>query len=560
MRLVREHWIALVLAITFGIALAGPFIWVATDASFNGVYPELANDQNFYLSRIQDVRDGFPASGNTYIAEDKTVPPMNFLTGEIIQAKILDILNLPTHAGLFLFSFLWGSIIFILTYSIFIALGTPRFWALIGTLGLLGSYFFAFARPISPQFNFIFWLLAVWVLIKISYPPKWICVAAIALSAGILFYLYPYYWTHIFATYGLLFVWYLIHERKTALRIFIAGVGAIVVGVPYILNGLSLRALPDYEESLKRLGFIETHFPSGIAMTIGSVILLASIVFLTRKLQMKNAQLTAVFALLLGAIVAMNQHILTGINMEFASHYSMQITFATIFLGFAAMSAFGFWPQLLGKMRRVLAVILVLLISAPSIAFAYLNTLEQMKDTATYTEYGQLFRWLNENTQPEDVVYAEEKLSIAIPAYTKQNVFYARNANIAFMPDAEVIDRFIVQNYRAPLTPEFLSAHEREFLGHGSINANSHALQKQKIFSIFGVVVDAPKRIPEDSERQVLARAEELRSKPFVELIQGGADYFIIGNNEEHPLTTEDLSLMEAVFTTKNYTVYAQKK
>lgn len=559
MRLIREHWVALVFAIAFGLALAGPFLLVATDSAFNGVYPELANDQNFYLSRIQDVRDGFPASGNTYIAEDKAVPPMNFLTGEIVQAKILDLLNLPTHAGLFLFSFLWGSVIFILTYAVLISLGAPRFWALIGTLGLLGSYFFAFARPISPQFNFIFWLLSVLALVRMN--QTWVWVGMVSVSAGVLFYLYPYYWTHIFATYGLLFFWYLIHERKTALKIFIAGIGAVIVGIPYILHGLSLRVLPDYEESLKRLGFIETHFPSGIAMTVGSVILLAAILFLSRKLKTTNTQLTATFALLFGALVAMNQHVLTGINMEFSSHYSMQITFGTIFLGFAAMNAFGFWPQLLGNSRRVVAVVLVLFISIPSISFGYLNAMSQLKESAKYTEQGLLIEWLNDNAKPQEAVYAEERLSIVIPGYTQQDVFYARNANIAFMPDAEVIDRFIIQNFRTPLTPEFLSQHEREFLGHGSINANSHALQKQKILGLFGITVDVPKRVADDSVTQVLARAEELRSVPFEESIKGyRADYFIIGKNEQYPLTAEDLTFTEPVFETENYTVYAKKK
>lgn len=559
MKLIREHWVAFLFAVAFGIALAGPFLLVATDSSFQGVYPELADDQNFYLSRIQDVRDGYPASGNTYIAEDKAVPPMNFLTGEIIQAKILDLLNLPTHAGLFLFSFLWGSIIFILTYAVFISLGAPRFWALMGTLGLLGSYFFAFARPISPQFNFIFWLLSVLALVRMN--QSWLWVALVSVSAGALFYMYPYYWTHIFATYGLLFVWYLINERRTAFRIFIAGVGAVIVGIPYILHGLSLRALPDYEESLKRLGFIETHFPSGIAMTVGSIILLGSILFLIRKLKTNNTQLIATFALLLGALVAMNQHVLTGINMEFSSHYAMQITFGTIFLGFAAMSAFGFWPQLLSNMRRVVGIILILLVSTPSLAYAYANAYEQLRESDVYAEYALLFEWLNANAEPKEVVYANPLIALNVPAYTKLDVFFARNANIAFMPDSEVIDRFIIQNFRSTLTAEFLSVSERELFGHGSINANSHALQKQKILGLLGMTVDVPKRVPDDSVAQVLARAEEFRAQPFTKVIQKyRADYFIIGKKEEYPLTTEDLSFAEPVFETENYTVYAKKK
>jgi len=556
--IVRAHWVAVLVAVVFGILLAGPFILVATNESFTGVYPELANDQNFYLSRIQDVRDGFPMSGNTYIAEDKEVPPMNFLTGEFVEAKILDLFGLPTHASLILFPLLFGPIIFLLTYAIYISLGASRFWGLIGTLWLIGPAFFEFARPVSPQFNFIFWLIAALVMIWFVKNRTWLWAGGVAVSVGVLFYLYPYYWTHLFAAYGLLFLWLLFKDRATAIKVFAAGVGATLIGIPYGMLALSVRTLPEFEESMSRLGFVETHMPSGILMLLGSGFLLAVIMFIAYRLKKADAALTASVVLLFGALIAMNQHVITGINMEFSSHYKMQIAFSNLFLACAALSCFSFWHRLESARVKSVAFILILLVFIPAVASAYIYAEKQLGEGALHREHGMLVSWLTENARPGESVYAPELVAIFIPAYTAQNVFYGRNANIAFMPDTEVIDRFIVQNFRADLTPEYIAEHEREVLGHGSINANSHALQKQKLLGLFGIEVDVPKRVPDDAIARIKERGEAVRSMPFVKaLLPYKVDYFILERGKENQITPEDIAFAKPVFETEHFILYS---
>ena len=557
LKILHGHWLAVFAAILFGVLLAGPFMLVASRDSFTGVYPELANDQNFYLSRIQDVRDGFPMSGNTYIAEDKNVPPMNFLTGEIIEAKILDVFHLPTHAGLILFPLLFGPFIFLLTYAIFVSLGAPRLWALLAALFLIFGNFEHFMRPISPQFNFTFWLLSVLALIRFAARPTWIQSGLLAISVGVLFYLYPYYWTHLFAACGVLFLWLLFKNRSAALKLAAAGIGAAVLAIPYVVLIIENRSLPEFAESMTRLGFIETHMPSGIMMLIGSGFLLSAVFFIARKLKTHSAGLIAMFALLSGALLAMNQHVVTGINMEFSSHYAQQIMFGNLFLAVAALSAFGFWARMERAVVKAGAVVLVLLIAVPPVLLAHAEAARYAAEDKTHTEYGILFKWLNENAAPEDVVYADELTAFVIPAYTRQNVFFARNANIAFMPDSEVIDRLILQNYHAEFTQEFISENERQLLGHGSINANGHALQKQKVLGLFGIAVDVPDRVPEDTVLRVQKRAEELRRAPFEEALSPyRVDYFVIRKSAAYALTPEDLAFASRVFETENFTVY----
>lgn len=559
--ILAEHYGAFIIAALFGLLLAGPFILVRAEQSFRGVYPELANDQNFYLSRIQDVRDGFPESGNTYLAEHKDAPQMQFLTGEIIEAKILDLLSLPTSAGLILFPLLCAPLIFLLTYAIFLSLGTPKFFAILGA-GVLcfGIYFFAFARPISPQFNFIFWLAAVWGLCSLRENSSYAWILINAFLVGILFYLYPYYWTHLALAYGLLFLWYVYANRRKALGIFGVLVGAGLIAIPYFQLLLTARTLPYYQESLARVGFVQTHSPSGLYLAFLSTLVLGVVFFLLWKKNAFTRTLLPVGALLAGALVAMNQHILTGINMEFSSHYGMQIVFANFFLLSATLGVLNWWSKLSRKTLAGIGI-LVILGLVPIISAPYVHAKKLFEADALYAKQATLIEWLNGNTKPGDVVYASKYLALAIPAYTRTNVFSARNATISFMPNSEVIDRTVIQHYRAEFTDQFIRDNERELFGHYYINRYDHTLQKQKFLSLFGLKTALPERIPEDTLSHVKARAKELQSKTFAELIKNyRIDYFIIDNGDTDEPTSEDMSFATLVFETDAFKVYKNSR
>ena len=111
--MLRPHASALVAALLFALLVAGPFILSGFATNFADPYPELTNDQSFYLARIQDIRDGYPVTGNAYLAEHKNALPMQFLTGEYLEALILDLLSLPTSASLILFTLFFTPIIFL---------------------------------------------------------------------------------------------------------------------------------------------------------------------------------------------------------------------------------------------------------------------------------------------------------------------------------------------------------------------------------------------------------------------------------------------------------------
>lgn len=550
----RVHLPAIILAVLFGALIAGQF-FVAAD-KISGVFPELADDQNFYLSRIQDFRDGATMSGNTYLLEQKTAPPMNYLTGEGVEAFILNALNLPTQEALLLFPLLLTPIIFILTYAIFIELRTPRFYALAGTALLLFLHFEMFARPISPQFNFIFWLLAIWGMIAMTNRPSWRSVVLESLAIGFLFYLYPYYWTHILAAFGVLFIAYLFINRKSAWSFFGITLGSIAVGAGALLLLWENRLQPFYTESMQRLGFIGTHFPSGfVLLGIGITALLAA-GFLAWK-NKYDWRLLSTGSLVLGGMIAMNQHLVTGLNMEFSSHYILQIEFASLFLIGAALGTGDWWKKLESVWVRGFLAILLSALLLPAIWNAYTSA-DQLSDNGTaYNEYSALTTWLKKNTEPESVVYAPEAESIFIPAYTKDNVFYARNGNIGFMSEDEVIDRFIIQNFRANIDDAFIENHEREIFGHYYFNLHAHELQKQKLLGFFGIGSAVAEQIPQDSKNQVEERAKQLQSLSFTDAAKPyEINYVLVDGMRNDQLSAKDLAGATLVFETARFKVY----
>lgn len=506
-----------VVALAFGAVLAGPFI-----VAGGPFYPELVNDQNYYLARIQEVREGHLVSGNPYLAEYQGIAPVSVSLGEYILALLPQ--SLPLYALIF------GPIIFLLGYATARRLGAPRSFALMATLLICcGTYFFTYARPISPQFNLIFWLATVLGLFSMAERPTWRWAALQAAIIGALFYLYPYYWTHLLAVYGLVFLIY------RSPKILALGVGAAALGSGALWLSFAARGLAYYDESLARLGFIATHTPSGVGVALASSVLVAAGLWRAWKQKRMTRTLILAASLVMGGVIAMNQHLVTGANMEFSSHYGPLIVIADIFFALAVISTFEWWPALSKNWVRIPAFVLLVLWCAPFVASPYLFA---EKQKGTDAAYAPVMKWLKANTEPDQVVYAPEELSVMIPAYTEANVLYARAANFGLMPDTDVVDRFIIQNYGADFSKDFIREHERALFGVRYVNAYEHARQKQRFLKLIGLTMPVPERLPAEAITRVQSRAAELQARPLASLLAPYRVAYLVAPAGENPLGT----------------------
>ena len=162
LRSVKYHWGAVILAVIFGALMILPFIYfqIKLGSDFRGIFPEIVNDSNFYYARIKDVIDGHPFLGNAYLLEHKDELLQSVFLAEYLLAQPLKLFGIGINTARLIYNFLLPAIAFILAYSAFYLILKKRSWALMFSSFLFfGLFLLSFIRPISPQFNFIFWCL-----------------------------------------------------------------------------------------------------------------------------------------------------------------------------------------------------------------------------------------------------------------------------------------------------------------------------------------------------------------------------------------------------------------
>lgn len=560
--LIKQHWAAIVLALAFGLLSAGPFILFASlsPSSEMVVYPELTNDQDFYLSRIQEVRDGF-GGGNSFLYEYKDVPAVQPRFGEYTMALLLDLGNLHTGSSVVLGPLVFLPLLFLITVGIFNLLGLSRFWSLfLSSTFFFGLYFFVFARPISPQFNFIFWLLAALSLFVLIKDASWRIVFCAALSYGALFYIYPYYWTHFTVVYGLLFLVYLYLDRKVGLRIFAAGLGGVIVGSGYFITLFEARSLPIYQETLERLGLTYTHFPSGGMTAVLVVIFIFISVYIILRQRSATPEVLTSLALVVGGMIAMNQHLITGMSLEFSSHYTMQIVVSCFFLAVSLWKAFGSAVAVLrNPVVRAVAFVVLILIFLPKISEPFEAALAAAQNPA-HSARAEVVRWIGHNIPEKSVLYAPDMLAKLIPAYTSNDVFFGRAASFYFMSNEEVRQRSLIHYFNAPHTYEVIISHQREFFGQLLINPRQHAQRKSQLIGWL-YPVEVPAELPKNYFDVLQAQKIALEDKTFSEVLSPyRVDYIVIEPHDPFPLTERDLSLFKLIATIQGYSVYERTR
>jgi hypothetical protein len=481
-------------------------------ARYQGVACVFNDDELFYLARIRDVMDGHGGQGNAYLWERKREPALHVFLAEYMLAQPLALFGIEVTAGRVLYSALLVPLAFLLTYSILRRIGLNRFRAALGASFLFfGLFCFRFNRPVSPQFNFLFWLLEYLLLIRIvrggAGREVWL---AAALILGAVFNLYPYYWTHFAVWIAMLAGALLLRgERQLALGAMgVLGAGALL-GVPYFYLAHRAGQLPYYWESLTRLGLVWTYFPSGLRVVAGSL-LTSGLYALALRANWVRWDRETIFHLsgVASAAVVVNQHVITGMNLEFSAHYLLQ----SVFTGVFAMA--HLWRNATPAWERRLAwAVPAILAAVVTLGFVgYCGRALTMPEGADRQQrLAEVFRWMRSNVAKDEVVLASEAVADLIPVYTSANVLYARNANLFLLPDDEVVERFAVTNVFEAFDREFLARNERAVFGVRHIDDYQHKSQANTVRRLFGIEPIRTERLPASAVDRVLKRALEIQ-------------------------------------------------
>ncbi len=531
--LLREHWPALILAVLVGFNLVLPAL--TAKIRYGIPFDNPANipvaDEFFYFARVREVIDGHPTLGNPYLWEHKSKPPSPVFLGEYMVAlPIMAWQELSGETqprvvawGVF-YDFFFPVLITILVYACLIAITRSRWLSLLAAVLLLWGLFPSeFIRLVSPQFNFLFWLslfFLSYLVIRSSSDSRqrWVLISAAALNFGALFYLYTYYWTFylaFFVIFAALAVWR--GERAAVINAGAIVTGGLLVAIPYFLVMLRAVRLPEYAETLRRIGMIDSHFPSGIAIVIPGFLILAVILWLLRRRVIEwNGETVFFTSGVLAAILSVNQHVITGKNLEFSSHYYLLsifwFTFTSAYL-LRRIVERPFIPRHLVKLG-VLAVTAAIVL--PNL-YAFTSRFVTMARPVTSFERAMpLFNWIDHSTTKDDVVmFIPASLSGAIPIYTSANVYFSNGARLYFVSDEELIDRFIVNHFFTKIDEDLIRRNQRALAGVYDIDVAGHAKQGNKLRRLLGLKPKAVEPFPVSLPVRVREREKELRAMGF---------------------------------------------
>lgn len=529
------------LALLLGCAIALPQL-IAIERlgkNFQGIYPTNNDDELYYFARVRDVIDGHPTVAQPYLWEGKDRLPLQFWLPDYVVAQFVSASGFGLHQVFIFMDFILPAVVCILTYAIAFVLSASRLTALVTAILLcFGMHFALLNRPISPQLNLIFFLGFILASLHWSRAPSLRSSIILGIAFGLLFHVYAYYWTYAVVALALACLGYLfLRELLRVKQLLVISAIAAVIALPYIFQLLQSFGYEFYSETVARVGMIETRMPSGVY-----IVGLAAVytIFLAALLMRKRITLTPetilVSALVFAAPIVTNQHLLTGQNLEFSSHYRWLASFVSVF-GFVHLLTVSGVVNGRGSRRFVTlsvgALVGYSLMSAGATAFAQTF---MRQDEIGMQRYAPLLVWLQEHAQPDDVVFADEELSRIIPVYTSQNVLYVREANLHYMHDREVEERFLAQNYfEAPLTREDIPRIERAVWGTYYINRWQHAQQLNKLSRMFGFSGQYPERFPQDRVDALIEHDLMIKKQSFRSVLAPYRVNYVVWDTKKYP-------------------------
>ncbi len=537
--------------------------------NFQGVYVGMLDDVVFYQARAQEVLDGHPYLTNPYLYEHKEGSPMQFWIPDYILAKPIGLLGISVPLGFLIWTFFLTAILLLLSYTILLVLTDSVAWSFLGaTLLHVGLFGDQFLRLAPPGLTFVFFLLSLLsVLLFLKYDTLWMFIAS-AFFFGLLFNIYPFYWTYFVIVFGLFIAGSFIINKyfkyaeftyKKYLYICLSG---SIVAIPFFVSLWQSLQMPWYQESARRLGMIATHFPSGIDSVVLCGIVLSLFVFLLyRKVIRLNPTNLLLLSCVCGGGIAVNQHLITGKNVEFSSHYFLGTAYVC---SFTLLYLFVIWLRTKElKTQKIFLIIGCCLVFAFSV-HGVRNILHPQiirGDGVAYVQdYAPIFSWLNTHAQKDDVVYADDILSTMIPVYTSQNVLYSSFSILFFMTDMEAENRFIINHYFDTFTPEFVLKNQRMIFGGYYINEYGHNLSKNKLRKVVGLPTQNYSLVPGDILDKVVLDAKVVQKQSFKDVLgKYRVDYIVWDTRRNPEWKLDRFHFLTKVYSDNMFVIYTIK-
>lgn len=413
-----------------------------------------SSDEFFYLTRIREVADGHPSTGNPYIFErrDQSYPlgnlwenifsvPMTLFGWSIKTVSLLGDVLLPFLCALLA----W--------FAFRHTLPDKRWRALVLGIVFLGMQVTLWKRPVSPQAITILPLVWLWLFLSPSHGSRKSMIARSVLI-GLMAYSYPFHWTYCAAAEALLWLSSVWTDRRLSkqslIDMFYLAVPFIVVALPWIVGTLSISDDPAYQETLMRLGLIDRRLPVGPMIQLKLLFCSAVTIFAASK--QPNPWKKPILTLLAAGLAMLWLPVFTGKEAEFANHYGKILMFPM------ALAIVFSVAKLTATSRPATWVTtglltLSLFSSTLSTTLADLRVFETVRlkptERAALNDQINLLRSL----LPEQVILTENAFAQGLTVFTNHYPFAFHEAYMYLAPTAELLARAELYNTLVPDEP-----------------------------------------------------------------------------------------------------------
>lgn len=432
-------------------------------------------DRAYYLALVNESAKGNWQLGSPYLKEwsrePYLYPALNIhLAGVIMRALGSDIKSMAMfmdYGAVFLLIIL-GITLFLIIFK------GSAFGYVVAMWFFLFPRLLIWDRTVSPQITFIFlflFLISYFLWHNDFYSVRKEIIVGVSLGA--LFYTYPYHWTFALPLVLLTDFWIVLKHRKIVSFCFVKYAVAAVLALPYFFHLWRIYHIPYYAESTQRIGALMSRLPAGFFTQTGIAALVVIFFLLYRYIFSKKGHdpftLLPVDGLLLGlltSLVVLNQQVVTGMQLEFNSHY-IPVIFIFV-IGFVGAIAYAFMrhaPRYAFVIASV-GTIVSLYFTYNAIAVQINNNPFQKQEYYLTMGGQEIVNYFRNHSIQNAIVYAPAELGNKIVLLTNNYLYFHGSQELHIIPTAELVDRFTYFDITNQEITNDLFAYQHVLFGH----------------------------------------------------------------------------------------------
>lgn len=407
--------------------------------------------ESLYLNKISGVYNGCLFNCNPYIKEYNYIYPHHdsSLSGAILALPgillKISVEDLKIVYDLFLLStlyFLVYLLVFRLTgntlISIFGSSVTVLGFNIVNVNQLINlpdiydllrlktdyTQFLIFSRPINPQFSSVYLFIYLHVLLSAvqNKTKKWFYILAIIY--GFSFYIYFFTYAFVTVIQGLWMGLCLVRkEYKTLLDFTISTVVGLLLAIPVFIQVYTLLDHPFYH-TIPTDYLVKTHIPD--ISLIGAILLIVfmAISFIYRKMYKTfDSNAYFIFILVLSCFVARNEHVLSGMVMQY-NHFESYL-FTPVFVIAICFFLYSFINRETIYKSRVIFGALIFMMFFNAVIIQYKSYKHWLSYSTFAQNYVPALDFIRDKLPKESIISAPELISSIIPFYTSNYVMWS---------------------------------------------------------------------------------------------------------------------------------------